>query len=199
MAVQRCDFALRSGRKALPALGGGDPTYEELFDQQGEVDEWRLVTLQSLTGLPFNARLTWGSGRVSGFHALLTAAPGARVCVFCRALKIEAANLAPAANTVIAAVPDGFAVTSNVYEVRSGQTATEDEVEPPPFARSVRLDLEADTAYATSYLKLKDAGGTGRAHLYANAQPDQGLPVGGAGSVSVWATSSYRLVFHLHL
>ena len=69
----------------------------------------------------------------------------------------------------------------------------------PPFATRLRLDLEQDTAYATSYLRIMDALGTTRAHVYANSQPDQGLPLGSAHNVYVMATASWRVTYLLQL
>lgn len=200
MLSNRCDFDRRSGEATLPA-SSGSPSYlsRALFDQQASGDNWRLVHAYSRDGLPFQVRLRWSAGDTSALEAEITVPRAMRACVFARSLQIHGANLAPSANRVWVSVPDGYAETANVFELLGSQNVTEQRVSVPPFATRMRLDLEQDTAYATSYLRIMDALGTTRAHVYANSQPDQGLPLGSAHNVYVMATASWRVTYLLQL
>lgn len=195
----RCDFDLRSGREVLPAFTGGALTWLTLFDQQAGGSDYRLIHAFSRSNVAFNLRLTFSMGEQSGCGADISVSRSTRICIFARNLKIEAANLYSAENEVIIAVPDGFMPTANHFETRGDQTGSPDSVPIPPFARSARLDLTSNAAYAGSVIQLLDPAGVIRAQVAGDEQPPDGLPVGGAQTVQVNATDTWRVTFYLHI
>lgn len=198
-SIERCDFAQRSGRAMLPAWAGGPLGWQTLLDQHARGSDYRLVHAFSRSSLPFNLRVNFSMGEQSGCIADITVSRSTRVCLFARSIKIEAANLYNAENEVIVAVPDGFMPTHNQFEVRGDQTAALTDVSIPPFARSVRLDLASSAAYASSVMQLIDPQGVVRAQTFADAQPDDGLPIGGSHIVQVNATDRWRVTYLLHI
>lgn len=196
----RCDFDKRSGSATLRALSGS-PSYSStaILNQQAGGDAWRLVHAYSKSNLPFQLRLRWSTGENSGLEAQITVPRAIRTCIYARALEVHAANLAPEANSVIVVAPTGYADTHNVFEATGPQSIAEQLVTVPPFATRLRLDLEQDTAYSTSHLRVVDASGTTRAHVFGNSQPEQGLPLGSAREVYVNATASWRITYFLQL
>lgn len=195
----RCDFDLRSGRELLPAFGGGSLVWRTLFDQQARGSDYRLIHAYSRSGYAFNLRITFSMGEQSGCGADISVARSTRVCLYARALKIEAANLANAENEVIVAVPDGFLPTHNQFEVRGAQTGALVDVDIPAFARTARLDVASSAQYPSSLIQLLDPTGTVRAQVFGDEQPPDGLPIGGSQTVQVNATDTWRVTFYLHI
>ena len=200
--VRSCAFDRRSDLATLAANGGSSiVTYrtDALFRGAANGSEWRIVQAVSLDSRPWQMRLAWTAGEGQGFETEITCARAVRTCLFARDLTIHAANLTNATNRVVVTIPDGFMPTSNQLEVRGSQAVGDQEVTIPQFATHVRLDLETDSAYTTSYLRLRDPSLTTRALVYANAQPDAGIPIGAAYDLYVNATASWRVTFTLQL
>ena len=173
-----------------------------LLDAEAELDTWRIVEAFSLTPAPFDLELAWAAGAGSGAFAKVTVARSARICLFARALKIRAGNLADKTNRVCVTVADGRTTTRNQWEVRGNANEQQPEViEIPPFATHLRLDMADPTQLPGADIKVYDGLGTLRANVAGNAQPGAGVPVGGAGKVEVTVTgaSDYRVVFTLAL
>jgi len=185
----------------LPARDG-ELLLKPLLNAESGRDAWRIIEVFSLSAAPFDLRLSWSSGGGSGANAKITVSRAARICVFARSLRIQAANLSDTENRVGVTVADGHTRTRNQWEVRGTATeSTPEGIEIPPFAERLRLDL-SDPAYVTSAeIEVYDGQDILRSRTIASGQPSDGLPVGGAGKVEVTIPSSidYRVVFTLSL
>ena len=125
-----------------------------------------------------------------------------RICIFARSLRIRAANLSSSDNRVGVTVADGYGQTRNQWEHRatSPDQGVAQDVPIPPFARTVRLEIADPTQLPGSTIKVYDGEGTLRATVAGDAQPEGGVPVGGAGKVEVTAgATDYRAVYTLSL
>lgn len=209
MARPSPDLSVRSGSEELEAYT--DPTqklvFRSLLDADACADTWRIVEASSVQGLPFELYLSWSAGTGSGSHAKLVAARAARVCVYARALRVRAANLANAANRVGVTVADGFAPTANQWEVRGGGAEQvgggggPQEVPIPPFADRFRVETADPAQLSLVSFEVQDGLGTVRNRLAGDQQPGGGNPLGAAGKlvVTVPASVAWRVVFGLQL
>ncbi len=195
------ELTTRSDGVTLPARDG-ELLLKPLLNAESGRDAWRIIEVFSLSAAPFDLRLSWSSGGGSGANAKITVSRAARICVFARSLRIQAANLSDTENRVGVTVADGHTRTRNQWEVRGTATeSTPEGIEIPPFAERLRLDL-SDPAYVTSAeIEVYDGQDILRSRTIASGQPSDGLPVGGAGKVEVTIPSSidYRVVFTLSL
>ena len=195
------ELTTRSDGAELPAFDTA-LKLQKLLDAESELDTWRIVEVFSLTPAPFEIELAWAAGAGSGAFAKITVARSARVCVFARALKIRAGNLADKTNRVCVTVADGRTTTTNQWEVTGNANEQQPEnIEIPPFAKRLRLEMADPTQLPGSDIKVYDGLGTLRGKVAGNAQPGSGVPVGGAGKVEVTTTgaSDYRVVYTLAL
>ena len=163
---------------------------------------WRIVEVVSGSGGPFELVVAWSSGDGAGQEAKMTVARGTRFCVFASSLKVRAANLSSRDNRVSCMVSEGYCVSENHYEVRGeGGTLAPLAVEIPPYARSVRVDVSPASGLVSTTLSLTDGLGVARAEVSGDAQPAGGLPLGGAGALSVSAPANhtFRVTFTLSL
>lgn len=172
---------------------------------ESEQSRWRLVDLFTNMdpGRVFEAELTWSAG-TGGIHkARMTVPRATRVCVFARTIKIEVFNFydavaLPEGNSVGCAISDGMDPTRNNWEYRGspGVGLFPDSLFPT-FAQTVRLELDDPMAWATSYLRFYDESGIPRSTIYANEQPDVGIPVGDIAALEIKADSRFRLLWAL--
>lgn len=197
----RTDLSTRSDQLALPGTDDAKRFRDLLFAESGD-DTWRLVELFSLAGEPFEAELSWSAGQGVGARALVTVSHSTRVSVYARSLRVRARNLATDGNRVGVTIADGHTPTRNQWE-HHGELAPEEPVivVVPPFASRVRLDVAAPKALAQARLSFVDGTGATRATVTGDAQPDGGVPVGGAREVQLHTKTptAYRLLFDLSL
>ena len=197
----RCELSSRSDGRDL-APWGGQLAFEPLLNAEAPAAAWRVVEAFSRTGLPFELALAWSSGGGSGATAQVTVSRATRICVFARGLRIQAGNLADAANRVGVTVADAATATENHWEATGSVTEQASaEVPVPPFARTVRVELADPALLPNAAVRLLDGQSVLRATVPANLQPAAGIPVGGARSIEIAATGStaWRAVFTLSL
>lgn len=202
--MARCmtDLSTRSDSHTLTALGAGGLAYRTLLNPSALAETWRIIELFSATGAPFNVILSWSAGQGAGATAWITVTRSTRVAVYARAITLQVANLSVAENTVTATIADGYADTRNQWELRSALTnLTPATVGIPPFSSHFRVELADATLLSTLEIRVYDGSGTLCSHTMGDAQPDQGIPLGGAGALEVESTSDveYRVVFFLRL
>ena len=194
------EFTIRSGTKTLPASSGPTEPIDVLrTEAQGAA--WRLIELCSASQLPFDAYLSWSSGSGSISTARLTVATGTRVCVYARTLAIQAENHSSgSANKVCATVADAFATTFNQYEHRFPSVSSK-QMSIPPFTESVRVEVADHTLLSGLTIDLLDTAGVRHSRTLGSAQPDGGIPIGGARTIEVTSGTpvDLRAVFTLTL
>ncbi|RME26726.1 MAG: hypothetical protein D6798_06110 [Deltaproteobacteria bacterium] len=198
----RKELTTRADQADLPAYDGTSLKFQALLDGESCEDTWRIVEAFSRSGGPFELELAWSAGSGSGATAQVTVARAVRICIFARSLRIRAANLSSSDNRVGVTVADGYGQTRNQWEHRDTgpDQGVAQEVPIPPFARTVRLEIADPTQLPGSSIKVYDGEGTLRAAVAGDAQPEGGVPVGGAGKVEVTAgATDYRVVYHLSL
>lgn len=191
----------RSSVQALdPWAGAGALAFRSLLSSEAQLGAWRVVELWSVPRRPFEVRLEWAAGQGAGSHAWVTVPTAVRLGIYARAIGVRVANLSNQDNRVGVTVADGFLQSRNQYEVRGslgagGATA----LVIPPFAERVRLELSDPALYATTQIQAFDAQGVLRGVTMGDAQPDQGVPLGGAGSLMVVSAgvADFRAVFQL--
>ena len=197
----RTDLSTRSDQLQLPGNDDHRRFRDLLFAESGD-DTWRLVELFSLAGEPFEAELSWSAGQGVGARALVTVSHSTRVSVYARSLRVRARNLAVDGNRVGVTVADGHTPTRNQWEHQGELEAGEPViVVVPPFAARVRLDVAVPKALPQTRLSFVDGTGATRATVPGDAQPDRGVPIGGAREVHVHTRSPtpFRLLFDLSL
>jgi hypothetical protein len=202
------ELTTRSDAVDLPPFSTGVPTaanpatspWIRLLDAEAERDTWRIVEVFSRTAAPFDVDLTWSAGTGTGAGAKVTVSRSTRICVFARSLRVNAMNLTAAINRVGITVGDGFAVTSNLYEVR-GQADATYAIDIPSFGRRGRLELADPTALAGSVVQVLDGFGTVRASIPCVLQPPDGFAIGGAHRLQLVPSvaTDFRAVFTLSL
>ncbi len=202
------ELTTRADQADLPAYDGTTLKFQALLDGESCEDTWRIIEAFSRSAAPFELELAWSAGSGSGAFAQVTVARSVRICIFARSLRIRAANLSSSDNRVGVTVADGYGQTRNQWEHRAtGDQSVADpdqgvaqEVPIPPFARTVRLEIADPTRLPGSTIKVYDGEGTLRATVAGDAQPEGGVPVGGAGRVEVTAgATDYRVVYTLSL
>lgn len=202
MARCRTDLSVRSDSVTLSAWDGSAKHKAVLAADAAEAT-WRIVEAFSVDSLPFELILSWSAGAGAGVKAKITACRSVRVCVFARALQVTAANLADSSNRVSVTVADGFSVTHNQYEAIGEIPNSEGDVEIPPFALRFRFEISDPSYFATTEIRIYDGAGTLRSLFMADTQPDGGVPLGGAGRLTITnapaSSTPYRVVFELAL
>jgi len=208
--VNPTDLTTRSNNVVIPpaavAVDIIFPTRAVLLPgAESEQARWRLVDLFTNMdpGRVFEAELTWSAG-TGGIHkARMTVPRATRVCVFARTIRCEVLNYYDAAtlpegNNVGIAISDGMDPTRNNWEYRGspGMGFFPDSLFPT-FAQFVRLELDDPMAWATSYLRFYDESFIPRSTIYANQQPDVGIPVGDIAHLEIKADSRFRLLWAL--
>ena len=205
-----CKLNRRSGFATLPVstVSGVAGAEQEVLTAQSEGvgdGEWRIIDLWSDERTPWEARLVWSGGGGAQRTAYLDVPKSTRVCVHATTLQVFGSNLSTAtAVTARVAIADGQTGTENQYAVRgTAQVAGGAiDVEVPPWARFVRLEVSDATAFAASSMELQDANGTSYARYDAATQPQPGAPIGDAHVVRCTLPGgnyAYRVVFLLHL
>lgn len=202
--MARCasDLSTRSDSQALAPLSGGSVSYRTLLNPSALSEAWRIIELFSSTGAPFNVLLNWSAGQGAGATAWITVARSTRVAVYARAVTIQVGNLSLAENTVTATIADGYADTHNQWELRSALVnLTPAAVGIPPFSRAFRVELADSSLLSTLEIRVYDGSGVLCSHTLGDAQPESGIPLGGAGALEIESPSDveYRVVFYLRL
>lgn len=201
----RCatDLSLRAGSVGLSARASGAPlAYKPIVGGRAGEGTWRIIDAVSRVGLPFALALRWSSGDASGMGADITVGRAARICVHAQSVDCQVANLANVANDVVIGIADGFDATRNVWqEDGSSQGGIVNNLNIPPFARRVRLELSDPTLLATTQISMVDGLDLVRGLTVADAQPDGGIPCGGTKKIqfATTANTAFRLVFDLSL
>ena len=176
----------RRGHQETLRAYTGTPLFADLLSAEACLGTWRIVEVVSASGGPFELRLSWSAGDGMGQEAKLTVARGTRLSIFASSLKLRAANLWSKDNRISVMVSDGYCVSENHYEVRGvGTIAAATAVEIPPYARTVRVDVSPASGLVSTTLSLADGLGTVRAEVLGDEQPAGGLPLAGAGSLTV--------------
>ena len=105
--------------------------------------EWRVVDLYSDEGRPWEALIEWSGGMGGRRYARVTIAKATRLCVHASMVKVSGASLSLTTVTAWAAVSDGVVNAENEYSVRGDTSSVSHtvDVEVPPFARYVRMEL----------------------------------------------------------
>lgn len=185
---------------SVPGLAPASTPWVRLLDAEAERDTWRIVEVFSRTGAPFDVDLTWSAGTGSGAGAKVTVSRSTRICVFARSLRVAAMNLTAAINRVGVTVGDGFAVTSNLYEVR-GHADKSFDIDIPSFGRRGRVELADPAALAGSVIRVLDGFAAIRASLPCALQPPDGFAIGGAHRLQLVPSvpTDFRAVFTLSL
>ena len=194
------EFTVRSGMKTLPASSG--PTEPvDILRTEAQGAAWRLIEFCSASRLPFDAYLSWSSGSGAISMAQITVATGTRVCVYARTLAVQGENHSSgSANKVCATVADAFATTFNQYEHRF-PSVTSKQMSIPPFAETVRVELADNTLLSGLTIDLLDTSGVRHSRTAGDAQPDSGIPIGGARTIELSSGTpvDLRAVFTLTL
>lgn len=207
------DLSTRSNRVLLPTSGvsGSAGAETEVIgavpcnEGRGE-SKWRVVELFSDESTPWEATLAWSAGQAGRRTARVTVAKSTRVCI--RASSVYVTGKCLSTNNVNAwvAIADGVVAAEN--EVSDRGTATVNaagiatvQLDVPPFARFVRLELADDTLYASSLIRLYDGWAVLRNETAGDAQPNPGLPIGDSQKVEIQLTTTtdYRVTFLLNL
>ncbi|MFH1466428.1 MAG: hypothetical protein ABIO70_18740 [Pseudomonadota bacterium] len=194
-------LSTRSDTAELAALTD-DPQWVTVLDADAQAACWRIVEAFSREGQPFELEVAWSSGGGAGAKAKVTVSRSTRLSVFARALQVRAANASGSENRVGVTVADGFAATRNQWEHR-GRTSANGVVEVgiPPFADHLVLETADPDQLSGLGLLVYDGTSTLRAKVPGDAQPANGVPLGGAAKleVSAAAEADFRVVFHLNL
>lgn len=195
----RKDLSVRADRATLaPSSEAG---WADVLQAEGETDAWRIVELSSAHGRPFDVELRWSSANGSGSIAHVTVARAARVCMFARTVVVRVKNLAALPNAVGVTIADGYAETRNQLEVRGdAQGEGPVAIRVPAFARTVWFEV-ADPEDREALIWTVDGEGKARGVTRLGEQPDNGVPVGGAGELWFWPArpQAFRAVFHLNV
>jgi hypothetical protein len=180
---------------------GSQPVWVRLLAAESQEATWRLLEVFTRQGTPFEVRLSWSAGNSTGASCRLTAAGAARVCVHARSLCLEVLNLADVAEAC-ATVEDGLVPTANVWEVRAESDGQADvELPIPPFASRFHVHLAERKALAGCLISLFDGQGTLRGTFSGSNPRERGIPLGGAGRITVRTIvpTALRAVFELVL
>ena len=191
----------RSFQETLRAYTG-TTSFVDLIRAEACLGTWRIVEVVSGSGGPFELRVAWSAGDGMGQEAKMTVARGTRFSVFASSVTLRAANLSSKENRVSCMVSEGYCVSENHYEVRGeGDVSAPSDIEIPPFARLVRVDLAPSSGLTGVSLEVQDGLGTTRAEVRGDEQPAGGLPLAGAGALKLTAPSNttYRVTFTLSL
>lgn len=202
--MARCitDLSTRSDSQTLAALAVSGIVYKTLLNPSALSETWRIIELFSSSGAPFNVLLSWSAGQGAGATAWITVARSTRVAVYARAITVQVGNLSVAENSVTATIADGYAETHNQWELRGALTnLTPSGVGIPPFSRAFRVELADATLLSSLEIRVYDGTGTLCSHTMGDAQPDGGIPLGGAASLEIESPTDveFRVVFYLRL
>lgn len=183
-----------------PGLAPSSTPWVRLLEAEAERETWRIVEVFSRSGAPFDVDLVWSAGTGAGAGARVTVSRSTRICLFARSLRVAAMNLAAEGNRVGVTIGDGFAVTSNHFEVR-GRAEKITDLDLPSFGRCARVELADPAALAGSSLQVLDGLGAVRASLPCALQPPDGLALGGAHHLRLVPSvpTDFRAVFTLSL
>lgn len=196
------DLGTRSDKLELPAATTPTLKYLSLLNTSAQEDTWRIVEAFSTSSLPFALSIAWSAGTGVGATALITVCRSARVAIYARSILLRAANLSTDPNTVGATIADGFAQTHNQWEERgAAQNLTAAIVSIPPFTLRFRVDLADASLLPSTQIMVYDGQNTLCATVMGDAQPDGGIPIGGARRIEILTTADveYRVVFTLSL
>ena len=200
MATTR--LSRRSGQETLPAhVPPADPVFRDLLRGEACGGVWRIVEVYSASQAPFELHASWSGGDGVGQEARMTVARATRFAVYASSLSVRVANLSNAENRVGCNTSEGYCVSANQYEVRGTGDGAALPVLIPPFATHFRVDVADESQLASTTLRVLDAQGLTRAEITGDAQPDLGLPLGGAGAIEVVAPTNidFRGVFTLSI
>ena len=177
----RCELTRRDALEALPVrVNGAALKFVRVLAPEAKESAWRLVEFFSVDLRPFEVRLSWTGAHSASQYAQLTITRGTRICVWARSLTIDLANLSGSINKVAVSIG-----------ARS--------LAIPPWAASLRVDTSNPTAMPNFTIRLIDGNGNLMAALLGNAQPGEGVPLGGAEKVELTSTvvAEYRAAFNL--
>lgn len=192
----------RSGQETLPAYTPTeDPVFRDLLRGEACAGLWRIVEVYTASQAPFELYASWSGGDGMGQEVRMTVARATRFSVFASSLNVRVANLAGTENRVGCNTSEGYCVSSNQYEVRGTGDGSALAVLIPPFATHFRVDVADESQLPSTTVRVLDAQGLLRAEITGDAQPDQGLPLGGASAIEVVAPSNidFRGVFTLSI
>ena len=183
-------------------VNGAALSFKRVMAPEAKESAWRLVELFSVDSRPFEAKLTWTGAHSASQHCSLTVTRGARICVWARSLTVDLANLSGSINKVAIAIGDtqAFTPSRNRYELRGTlSTSVARSLSIPPWAASLRVDTSNPTAMPNFTIRLIDGNSNLMAALLGNAQPGEGVPLGGAERVELTSTvvAEYRAAFNL--
>ena len=198
-----CELTRRDALEALPArVNGTALKFVRVLAPEAKESAWRLVEFFSVDLRPFEVRLSWTGAHSASQYAQLTITRGTRICVWARSLVIDIANLSGSINKVSVSIGDtqAFTPSRNRYELRGTlSTSVARSLSIPPWATSLRVDTSNPTAMPNFTIRLIDGNSNLMAALLGNAQPGEGVPLGGAERVELTSTvvAEYRAAFNL--
>lgn len=200
----KTDLTVRNGKKTLSARTVGSAlSYIELGAGEARESAWRVVEVWSNSDLPFAVRLQWTAGDSAGQKAQITVSRSTRIGVHAQWVSVEAANLVDTSNTVASAIADAFLATHNQWEETGVAVASVTQtITIPPFADRVRLELSDPSLLGSTTLSFYDGFSSVVGVTQGDAQPDSGIPVGGARRLDLTVAgnnSNFRIIFSLRI
>ena len=154
---------------------------------------WRIVEAYSASGGPFELHAAWSGGEGMGQEAKITVPRATRLSVYASSLSLKVANLSERPNRVGCNVADGYCVSGNQFEVRGvGAINAPPDLTIPPFATHLRVDCADRSHLSSLVVKVYDGVGVLQAEVLGDEQPNPGLPLGGAGRITLVAPDDLR-------
>ena len=201
MSRSATDLPVRSNVAVFPSREGESLVWESLLNTSARVDTWRIIELISSSKIPFEAKVAWSAGTGTGSHAQISVARATRLCVFARALHIEAANLGSQKNKVQVTVADGHCSSRNQHAVSGTISSKVTPIAIPPFAAHCHVEANDWRRLRQVDVRLRDGLGQVVGSWNGHRQPPAGILLGGAGSLELIAPLKmfYRVVFVLTL
>lgn len=189
----------RSERVLLPADGRRCSVLN--LDGQSR-SEWRIVETYSESLSPFELELQWSNGTGINPTTQVTVPGSTRLCILARSVSISARNLSISANPVSAHIADGCIGTSNIWVyLGSCDGSTPVQLPIPPYAQSVRVELEVPGLRSTTTLEARYGADTLYALCSLLEQPSAGVMLGGCTRLvlNATATTRFRALYSLSL
>jgi len=191
------DLPVAHERLTLTAFDGLSPSNDDfrfVLHPTGRACDWRLIEAASSTGLPFELKLGWSAGAAMATEARVTIGGFGRVCLLCRALKIEAANLVNETNTISVAVVDASLGTTNVWELCVACDGVSPvEISRPAWAHTAQIGLSDRSLIPDTTVSLFDAQLVLRAQHSLKWVPPMGLPLGATRKMQILTPEPARV------
>jgi hypothetical protein len=194
------DLMVRADKRTLPprtTVLAGETT--DILRAEGVMTKFRVIEIGSLSGLPFDVRVSWTGGHgISPFAWFSCGSAATRICIPARTIQLAAANLSTSENVVEAHISDGRIETRNVRVfTNDASPIINSDVQVPLFATHVRW--EANTLGAHATISFVDGRGVVTSVQDTFNQSRDGFPIGDCRVVRLNSTTGGRLLFALSL